>query len=387
MAEILGITAFNTGALLKEWWEWVLVAIIGASGIIGVIAFLCASYKSIRRLLRVRTATIAPFPCDSHASWQINVENPPLPRSVQERIHLLSKTASSIRPQQVLPPKPSSFGVYLGLLNTPVSDEEGRILSQWDTVILDYCEPGVLEAVGDDSIPLGPRIIARLDLLQVLNFPAIDNEVDMLRAVYHVSKVIQQTLRQPDQRRYFTGVLLAGWRERLSTSLLEGLSKLFSAHGLDVFLEIGPPSFLDGLRNFSLKQFAGVVVRNGTVLQNGERRDFFDMDKMKGTTKAFVSESCMRPFTVMMWDTVDDDAGLSHAVARRAHMWCSYHGAMFFLARKNALTDMSRVDPCEEPLAAFQWLKNRKVMAVHEKFRTTRIVSLPETIFSVTNPC
>lgn len=59
MAEILGITAFNSGALLKEWWEWVLVAIIGVSGLIGVIAFLSASYKSIQKLLRVRPATIA----------------------------------------------------------------------------------------------------------------------------------------------------------------------------------------------------------------------------------------------------------------------------------------------------------------------------------------
>lgn len=61
MAEILGITAFNSGALLKEWWEWVLVAIIGVSGLIGVIAFLWASFRSIRRLLRVRLATIAQF--------------------------------------------------------------------------------------------------------------------------------------------------------------------------------------------------------------------------------------------------------------------------------------------------------------------------------------
>lgn len=294
---------------------------------------------------------------------------------MQERIHLLSKTAALRHTKQTPSSKPTSFGVYLGHLNTPVSEEEAQVLSQWDTVILDYCEPGVLEAVSDDNVPLGPHMIARVDLLHILNLPAIDNEVDMLRAVYQISKVIQQALRQPDQRRYFTGVLLAGWRERLSVPLLEGLAKLFSAHGLDVFLEVGPPNFLDELKNFSLKPFAGVVVKNGTILQNGERRDFFGMDKMKGTTKAFVSESCMRPFTVMMWDTVENDADLSHAVARRAHMWCSYHGAMFFLARRAALTDMSLVEPSDEPLAAFQWLKNRKVMAVHEKFRTTRTVS------------
>jgi hypothetical protein len=61
MAEILGINAFDSGALLKQWWEWVLVAIIGVSGIIGVIAFLSASYKSIRRLLRVILPDIKRF--------------------------------------------------------------------------------------------------------------------------------------------------------------------------------------------------------------------------------------------------------------------------------------------------------------------------------------
>ena len=303
------------------------------------------------------------------------MNSPSLPRSVQERIHLLSKSATIIRTKQSLPSKPSSFGVYLGSLNTPVTEEEQQILSQWEAVILDHCEPGVLHAVNDESLPLGPHIIARLDLLQVLSFMAIDNEVDMLRAVYLVSKTIRQALRQPNQRRYFTGVLVAGWRERVSTPLLNGIAKLCSAHRLDVFIEIGPPDYLDKVEKLNLNLFAGVVVRNGTILQNGEHRDFFAMDKMKTTTKAFVSQSCLRPFTTMMWDTVNDDVDLSHAVARRAHMWCGYHGAIPYIARQAALTDISQVRSCEEPLAAFQWLKDRKVMGIHEKFRTTRVVS------------
>jgi hypothetical protein len=304
---------------------------------------------------------------------------------VQERILVLSKIATTVPTSQTLPAKPKSFGVYLGLLNTPVTEEEEQILSQWDAVVLDYCEPGVLEAVGDANVSLGPHIIARLDFKQILNFAAmdilnftaIDDDIDMLRAVYLTSKIIQQALRKPEQSRYFTGVLIAGWREWVSIPMLNGLTRLLAAHGLDIFLEIGPPNFLDEIEGIELKLFAGVIVRNGTILENGERRDFFDMDKMKSTTKAFVSESCMRPFTVMMWDTVDDEIDLSHAVARRAHMWCSYHGAIPFLTRKGALTDLSQVRSGDEPLAAFQWLKDRKVMAVHEKFRTTRIVSNP----------
>ena len=275
----------------------------------------------------------------------------------------------------MIPTKPKSFGVYLGLLNTPITQEEVRTLSQWEAVVLDYCEPGVLEAVSDDSVAMGPHIIARLDLAQVIQFAAMDSELDMSRTVYVLSWTIRQTLRQPDQRRYFTGVLVAGWRGLISTPLLNGLAKLLSAYGLEVYLEIGTPEFLDGVEKLDLTLFAGMVVRNGTIKENGERRDFFDMDKMKTTTKLFVSQACQRPFVTMMWDTIENDAVLSHAVVRRAHMWCNYHGAIPYFTRQRALTHLSEIRSCEEPLAAFQWLKNRRVMDVHEKYRAARIVS------------
>ncbi|KAF2638314.1 hypothetical protein P280DRAFT_551446 [Massarina eburnea CBS 473.64] len=357
MARITGVSAFSSGTLLQHWWEYTLVAIICASGSIGVIAFLWTGYKSLRKWFR----------SDS--------DHDRLPRSVQEFLYVLSQSAHCVRPREPLPEKPTSFGVYLGSLSTPSSTEERHILAGWDAVILDYRKPGVLEAVEDQGLALGPHIIARLDLQQLVPFMATENELDMYRVVYIMSNILQESLRKPDQRRHFTGVLIAGWRERLCTPLLNGLAKLFSAHGLGVFLEIGPPNYLDEVEKLNLKLFAGVVVRNGTIVQNGERRDFFAMDKMKTTTKAFVSQACLRPFITMMWDTITDDADLSHAVTRRAHMWCSYHGAIPYFGRQCALTDIAEVRSCEEPLAAFQWLKDRKVMNVHEKFRTTRILS------------
>lgn len=296
---------------------------------------------------------------------------------MQERIHLLSKSSNVVCKRHNLPTKPSSFGVYLGLLSNPVTEEEAQILSQWQAVVLDYCEPGILEAVSDGSVPMGPHIIARLDLLQIIEFVAMENELDMARVVYNISLIIQKTLRKPDQRRYFTGVLVAGWRERISTPLLNGLARLMSAYGLEVYLEIGPPNFLDGVEKLDFSLFAGMVVRNGTIMPNGDRRDFFDMDKMKTTTKAFVSQACQRPFITMMWDTIEDDAVLSHAVVRRAHMWCSYHGAVPYFTRHRALTLIPEIRSCEEPLAAFQWLKNKRVMSVHDTYRTTRTVSSP----------
>jgi hypothetical protein len=272
--------------------------------------------------------------------------------------------------------KPGSFGVYLGRISTPVSEEEKQVLTQWNAVILDYREPGILDAVSHTSVALGPHIIARIDLLQVLNSEAGDMVAGQLQVVEVISNIVQGTLRKPDQQRYFTGVLVAGWRQRISTPLLNGVAKIFSAFGFDVFLEVGPPEFIDDVEKLDINLFSGFIVRNGTTLPFGERRDYFNMDKMKTTTKAFVSQACQRPFITMIWDTVNDEANLSHAVVRRAHMWCNYHGAILHLTRQRALMNIGEVRPCEEPLAAFQWLKNRRVMNVHGKYRTTRSVGL-----------
>ncbi|KAL6708799.1 hypothetical protein ACN47E_002206 [Coniothyrium glycines] len=353
---ILGVQAFNPETLLHEWWEWVLLAIIGASGLIGSLSFLWFSYRTLRSFLKSSK--------NEHF----------LPRSVQERIHLLSNSSSVVRSTTLLPSKPASFGVYLGILNNPVTPEEVQKLSQWDAVVLDYCEPGILEAVSDDTIALGPRTIARLDLLQVLNFPT-ETELDKSRAIYIIAWIIQKTLRRPSQRRYFTSILIAGWRQRVSIPLLNGIAKLLAAYGLEVFLEVSPPEYLDGIKKLNYERFDGLIVRNGTVKSNGERRDFFEMDKMKTTTKAFVSQACHRPFLTFMWDTIEDDVDLSHAVVRRAHMWCSYHGATPYLVRRRALQSIHEITGCKEPLAAFQWLKERRVMNVHEKYRTARSLS------------
>jgi hypothetical protein len=371
----LGIIAFPAGLpTFKHWWEWTLAAVIAASALVGIFAGVWYSYHSLRKLLKVnKTSDVAEQSTD--CTYQVNHDENFLPRSVQERIHLLSRSASEFRKKHTLAAKPTSFGVYLGMLHSPITVEEAEILAQWDAVILDYCEPGVLDAVNDDSNKIGPHIIARIDLLQILSSKVGNSEVDLSRVVYILSKIIRQTLRQPHQRRYFTGVVVAGWAERLSTPLLNGVARLLAAYGLDVYLEVGPPYFLDGVEKLDIGVFAGVIVRNGTIMTDGNRRDYFEMDKMKTTTKAFVSQACQRPFLTMMWDTIDDEVDLSHAVVRRAHMWCSYHGAIPYFTRRQALTSIFDIRSCEEPLAAFQWLKTRRVMTVHDKYRTTRTVS------------
>jgi hypothetical protein len=54
MANVLGVTAFKSGTVLQEWWQYTLVAILSVSGLVGVIAFVWTSYNAIRKLLTVR---------------------------------------------------------------------------------------------------------------------------------------------------------------------------------------------------------------------------------------------------------------------------------------------------------------------------------------------
>lgn len=54
MLDVLGVQAFGIDLRPWEWWEVTPVAIIGASGLIGIIVFVCFTRHSVYRLLNVR---------------------------------------------------------------------------------------------------------------------------------------------------------------------------------------------------------------------------------------------------------------------------------------------------------------------------------------------
>ncbi|OCL10264.1 glycosyltransferase family 4 protein [Glonium stellatum] len=360
MAEILGISAFGPQGILKHWWQWVLIIIIGASVLAGTVTFSWAVLKKLWRVSRNKPSTLS------------------IPRSVTKKLQKLHKNASPISSRESCNSKPSSFGVYLGPVAIPPTENQARVLSQWDAIIVDPFQSGILDAIDNPTIVNPSHVIGRLDLETLLDAKTFQDEPYMLRAVDIIASNIQHNFKKSWGYSPYTGILIAGWRSRLPAPFLNALSRLLTSIGLDVFLEIGPPDFLEGVERPDLQLFSGIVVRNGTILPNGERRDFFAMDKMKSTTKAFVSQSCLRSFTVMMWETVDDDVKLSHAVARRSHMWCGYHGALTWIGPAISLKDASKNRPYDEPLAAFQWLKDRRVMNIHEVFRSARVLN-PKT--------
>ncbi|KAF2430083.1 hypothetical protein EJ08DRAFT_697629 [Tothia fuscella] len=357
MANGLDIKAFSDG-VLKNWWQWALVTIVCVSATIGTFGIFWSTWKYTRdKKQKIR-------------------QKSDLPEHILARLqHHVGRNTITFNALGSVLSKPTSFGVYLGLLHYPSTEDESRLLNQYDLLVLDPSQAGILDTLAEPSQLLSPHVVGRLDVYQLLSAEALSSETQILRSLEQILGAIDNLFQHPGAQRAFTGLLLAGWHSLLPMSLLNALAKYLCDLGLDVYLEVVPPHFLEGARLPELQYFAGILVKNGTILPNGEVRDYFQMEKMRSTTKAFVSQSCLRPFTVMIWDTVGDRVELSHAVVKRTYNWCGYHGALVWVGSEAAITNAESNVAVLEPLAAFHWLKDAKVMEVHEQYRSIRQIS------------
>lgn len=267
----------------------------------------------------------------------------------------------------------------MGAFKFPLKQHDQNLFQRYDLLVLDPSQAGVLDVLADASIRCPQHVLARLDLYQMLSLESKGKETPMLRSLERIIGAIENILGRNGQsgnNGVITGIVFAGWYNLMSTAVLNTLATYVSRLGLNSYLEIVPPHFLDGIMSPDFSLFAGVIIRNGTILPNGEVRDFFQMEKMQSTVREFVSQSCLRKFTVMMWDTVDDRIEVSHAVVKRSYQWCSYHGALTWIGSDASISHTEANIPVAEPLAAFQWLKDQRVMRIHEAYRTNRLVTV-----------
>ena len=154
--------------------------------------------------------------------------------------------------------KPSSFGVYLGDFEVPPTPAQARLLTQWDLLIVDPNRLGAKDAIAGTK---GPCFLGRLDLDAVLS-----EDGSALLAVQQTAHTIARTF----QRSAFTGVLLAGWEGKFSPAVLREILKAIDGVGLAVYLEACPPEFLKDSKVLRSAHVAGLVVRNASILPNGE---------------------------------------------------------------------------------------------------------------------
>ncbi|EAW09376.1 glycosyltransferase family 4 protein [Aspergillus clavatus NRRL 1] len=326
------------GHMTDHWWQFVLIGLLLGSVVIGCSYLL---YSGITKLIRY-------YKSREHADV--------VPKDVSQRLDRLANQHLSLSNVQ-LTRKPLSFGVYLGAFQAPPTLDERRVLSQWDLLIVDPLQSGVAEAISGAE---RKQVLGRVDLASLCS--SSDSTVAVIEK-------IENTLTSKFNGASFSGILLANTEERLNPTVVKHLVEAVHATGLSVFLETAPPDFLVDRKILQTDAIAGLVVRNASIMPDGDKRDYFQMIKMQPTIKAFVSEACMRDFVVMAWETVDDQAPLSNAVVQRSLQWCNFYSAITWIGRQAALHDASLNVKMPEPLSAFSWLKEAEIMKVHDVWR------------------
>ncbi|KAK2764485.1 hypothetical protein FQN54_009180 [Arachnomyces sp. PD_36] len=332
----------------SHWWQWVLIGLILATVTIGLLYIF---YSIISRLFNLYTSRTRPDK---------------VPRKISSRLNALSKTTQALTTRKSTGKK-ASFGVYLGSFANPPTEDEIRVLRQWDILIVNPLESGVIDAIaahGNEA-----EILGRLDLDRILT-----NGDTKLKSVEKLVSTLVSTFKGTG----FRGVLLSGWEDTFNPALLKECALFINGVGLDVYLETSPPDFLKDGKALQSSGISGLVIRNASILPNGEKRDYFQMSNLQPTVKAFVSESCLRDLVVMAWETVDDNAALSNAVIKRSIQWCNFYSAIPWICTESSLKDASLSTKTCEPLGAFAWLKEAEVMKFHETWRSnSSIVRTP----------
>ena len=266
-----------------------------------------------------------------------------------------------------------SFGVFLGGFSNPPTPAEAQLLSQWDILVVDPLQPGVLDALTGHCT--SSHILARLDVRKLVRSDACRNNDEALQALEAVVQTLSGTLKRGQSSASpFHGVLLADCHAHFQPVILNELVKYMNHLGLAVWLELAPPAYLSEQqgRAINMQQIRGVVYRNGTILENGDRRNYFQMAEMRTAMRAVASQKAVGDSAIAMWDTIDDNVELTHHVLGRSFKWCNYNSALCWIAPQSALTNADIAATrtvTQEPLGAMMWLKRGEVLEAHDIWR------------------
>jgi hypothetical protein len=309
-----------------------------------------------------------------------------LPKNIERYFSGLRKSTLRICPERKHPQESKSFGAFVGRFDSPPTSSQALILSQWDIIALDPFQPGVQEALKIKSLCTSKHILGRLDVEALI--ASDKNAGDTSKMIQSLDTIVRALLhsfkRPQDMHSPFTGVLLANWEAHFPPVVFNALIKYIGSIGLDSYLEISPPNYLseEESRAIDMEPVRGIVCRNGSIFPNGERRNYFQMAEMRHSLRALAAKSAMISSTVMMWDTVDDNVKLEHAVVKRSFTWCNFVNALSWIGPERALTnaDVAVTRTVNgEPLGAMMWLKEDAIMKLHETWRTNDRVSERES--------
>jgi hypothetical protein len=269
----------------------------------------------------------------------------------------------------------------LGNFNTPPTKAQSLLLSQWDIVVLDPLQAGVLEALARTP-STSKHVLGRMDVgLLAMPSKSAAGSAEIIHTLSIVARAVVQSFRRAqDMHSPFTGVLLANWEAYFAPVVCNEFVRYLNTIGFDVYLEVSPPNYLSERvsRAIEMEPIRGIICRNGSIFPNGERRNYFQMAEMRHSLRALAAKSAMVQSTVMMWETIDDDVKLEHAVVKRSFTWCNFSNALSWIGPRSALTDADvavTMTVIGEPLGAMMWLKEDATIKSHEIWRTNDRVS------------
>ncbi|CAI7604605.1 unnamed protein product [Penicillium crustosum] len=326
-------------AMKEHWWQFVFIGVLLLTITIGSLSII---YSGVKRLLKYYKSR--PLP-----------DNFPL--SVSKRLAKLANRELNLVDRRPHKGKPTSFGVYLGSFENPPTVSQERLLNEWDVLVVDPFQVGVAKAISRHE---RSQVLGRVDLGKVL--PPKSSALTVIEK-------IEELLASGFHDTSFSGILLANWEDVLRPTARGKLIEAISSLGLAVYLESESPHFLKDRKAVQSDSVAGLVIRNASIMPEGEKRDYFQMAELQATIKAFVSESCMRDFVVMAWETVDDNVTIPNAIVRRSIQWCGFYSAITWIGPEAALHNADLNVTTLEPLPAFGWLKEAEMMKAHDIWR------------------
>lgn len=223
-------------------------------------------------------------------------------------------------------------------------------------------------------------MLARLDIAKLLGTEKALNDADVIRSIDFIARHAASVARQG----IMDGLVFANWQTHLPPTVCNRLLAHVNSLDLQVFLEVAPPGYLDPTEclEIDMNLIKGIIFRNGTIMRNGDRRNYFQMEDMRRGIRALAKVSFKGDTTVMIWDTIDDGIELSHAVAKRSFNWCRFHCVISWIGPEAALNDARiAIDQTqvEEPLGALMWLKTNTTVSAHEAWRLNDRVLLKRT--------
>ncbi|CAG7971978.1 unnamed protein product [Penicillium olsonii] len=327
------------GSMKSHWWQFVFIGVLLLTIAIGSASII---YSGTRRLIKYYKSRPLPDVVSS---------------SVSNRLTTLSNRELNLVNLPLRKGKPANFGVYLGSFENPPTASQERLLQEWDVLIVDPLQTGVAKAISRHQ---RSQFLGRVDFAKL-----VSPKESPLRVVEKVEELLASCFNETA----FAGILFANWEDVLRPTARRKLFEAITSLGLAVYLETEGPTFLKDRKAVQSDAVAGLVIRNASIMAQGEKRDYFQMSELQATIKAFVSESCMRDFVVMAWETVDDEVTIPNAIVRRSIQWCGFYSAITWIGPESALHNADANVSTLEPLPAFGWLKEAEMMKAHDTWR------------------